>query len=350
MAPEDGTYADASAPENNQALCCSSATPSCWRTSLTLVSTTVRLLGNTPACHPIGEPSIAIVWFRRRHTPTTLVGATLAMDSAAPLLLTYSPARLPIGEPIVAIVGICWRRRRCRLAITDVVDPAAPFLLALLPGRVLVYCTIVWIDRSGWGWRRHENRSWLHKRWLCEVNRSWLHHRWRRCGSRWGWRWWRRGWPCKDRRWLHNRWRWWRCCGRTAPANGRTTIIFLRLGPHVLGRICSPKARVQHTSLAIEWQRSGQARHEPEQQRDQQQETQKTTTGDHASEISLRTAKIPSLSDVGIRRFLRVTAMATADVGQSASTSTAAASDTARGAILSWTHTTSAATSPGAAS
>merc|ERR1719150_3491180 len=200
------------------------------------------------------------------------------MNPTAPLLLGNGPSRLPVREPILAIVRICWGRRLRRLA-TNVVDPAAPLLLCMVPREVLPDGAIVWIDRSCGG-SRCDRPGWRRDRpgWRCG---RWPRRRWR--GRRRGWRRWRlrgerRGWDC--RRCL------WQSCSRATPANGHTAVILLRLGPRPLDEISATTQA--HASLAIVRQRGGQARQEPEQQRDEQQETQKTAARDNASKIPPR--------------------------------------------------------------
>merc|ERR1712045_710321 len=87
---------------NHSASLCLRTSTSCWWATLALVGTAPCLLCHTPACHPICEASVAIIWLRRRDASTTLVGTALAVDSAAPLLLGHRPACLPICEPIGA--------------------------------------------------------------------------------------------------------------------------------------------------------------------------------------------------------------------------------------------------------
>merc|ERR1719203_1558451 len=141
------------------------------------------------------------------------------VDSAAPLLLGHRPACLPIRETIGTIVGVCRGRWLCRLA-TDVVHPAAPILLSLLPREILADGAIEWIDRPRWGrWRRH-----------------------RRGGRRSGW--WRRRLRRKGRR-RNRRCGLWQSCAATHTC-GHAAIILLILGP-----------RLHPSGSTIEWWQGG---------------------------------------------------------------------------------------------
>merc|ERR1719225_1598128 len=128
-------------------------------------------------------------------------------------------------------------------------NPAAPLLFPLVPAKVLSDCTIVWISRSSWCGRRRGRRSG------------------RRSGE-----WSRR----KRRRSLRQ------SGGGASSANCHAAIIFLRLGPHVLDQL-SIAHSIAHAQVpkacpspAIVRQRSGRAGQEPEQKREQQQQTQQT--------------------------------------------------------------------------
>jgi len=212
-------------------LCLRTSTSCCWATPA-LVGTAPCLLCHTPACHPIGKSCVAVIWFRRRHTPTTLVGAALPVDSAAPLLLGHRPTCLPVREPVGAVVGVCWRRWLGRLA-ADVVHPAAPLLLSLLPREIHADGAIEGIDRPRWGCRPcHRRGGWRSGRW-----RRWL----RRKGCRW-----------------HR----WRCLRQSrvwaTPTNCRTAKTLLRFGP------LSLPGRALH---AIERQSRRWSREQPAKQR-----------------------------------------------------------------------------------
>jgi len=190
----------------------SGASSSCRWAALALVRTAPGLLGHRPACHPIGESSITIVWLRRRHAPSTLIWATLSMNSAAPLLLGHRPSRLPICESILAIVRIDWAWWFCRLT-TDMMIAAAPCLLGSVPSLVHSHGAIVWINRSGCrgGW--HGRPSGRPSRGLRGRGRGW------RCGKR-------SGWDCRHRLW--------QSCGwdrRATTTHCCTTEVLLRLGP-----------------------------------------------------------------------------------------------------------------------
>jgi len=224
VAPEDGTKASTTVMANHAV---SSTSSSCWRTALALVRTAPSLLGNAPACHPIGKSGVAIVrltWCAdgAADATTALVRATFAMHPAAPLLLGDTPANLPIRETILAIVWICRRWRLSGLP-TDVVNPAAPLLLGPIPREILAYCAIVWVNGSCWGRRRRRRPR------RC----GWRRPRPRRCGwRRWRRRRWRRGWRCWERSWRNCRRGLWQSCGRAAPANHLAAVVLLRLRPH----------------------------------------------------------------------------------------------------------------------
>merc|ERR1719150_3336477 len=264
------------------------------------------------------------------------------MNPTAPLLLGNGPSRLPVREPILAIVRICWGRRLRRLA-TNVVDPAAPLLLCMVPREVLPDGAIVWIDRSCGG-SRCDRPGWRRDRpgWRCG---RWPRRRWR--GRRRGWRRWRlrgewRGWDC--RRCL------WQSCGRATPANGHAAVILLRLGPRPLDEIvATPQA---HASLAIVRQRGGQARQEPEQQRDEQQETQKTAARDNASKIPPwpNHIEISSEPDVFVSRLLDVLPLPSANIRQGAVACAASTANTASSALLPRSNTANTAVACCAAS
>jgi len=208
----------------------SSTSASCRGAALPFVRAAPGLLGHRPSRHPISKTCVAIVGIRRGHASTSLIWAAFAMNPATPLLLWNRPAGLPIRKPILTIVGIRWSGRLGRLP-TDVVDPAAPLLLALVPTKILTNCTIVWIDRSHRG------------RWRCRLRKR-PRRRPRRQFDR----------PCRRRRgrW-RGRWRGkrrgrkggrglWQSRGRATPANCHTAIILLRLGPHVLDHLSIPHA------------------------------------------------------------------------------------------------------------
>merc|ERR1719145_522463 len=113
MGPEDGTQASATVMVNHAV---SSTSSSCWWAALSLVRTAPSLLGDAPACHPVGKSSVAIVWLAgcadgTADATTALIRATLAMHPTAPFFFGDTPANLPIRETILAIVWIC--RRRC---------------------------------------------------------------------------------------------------------------------------------------------------------------------------------------------------------------------------------------------
>merc|ERR1719189_2442206 len=102
------------------------------------------------------------------------------MNATTPFFLGDRPSCLPVRESILAVVRICWGRR-CRRLATDVVDPAAPLLLALVPRKVLPDGAVVWIDRSCGGRRRWRPRR---RRRLCVGRRR--RRRRRRRGRRRG--------------------------------------------------------------------------------------------------------------------------------------------------------------------
>jgi len=230
MAPEDGTKAGATVMANHTV---SRTSSSCWWAALALVRTAPCLLGDAPACHPIGKPSVAIVrlaWCAdgAADATTALVRATLAMHPTAPFFFGDTPANLPIRESILAIVRICWRWRLSGLP-TDVVNPAAPLLLGPIPRDILTYCAIVWVNGSCWG--RRDYRHGRRRPWRCGWRRP------RRCGWRRRWpslrrRRWRRRWRCWERSWRNRRRSLWQSCGRAAPANHLTAVVLLRLRPH----------------------------------------------------------------------------------------------------------------------
>jgi len=290
---------------------CSSTSTGCRRATLALVRATPCLLCNRPTCHPVGESCIAIIWFRRRHAPTALVGATLAVHSAAPLFLRHTPACLPVREAISAIVGICRGRWLCWLA-ADVVDPAAPRLFVRRPHRVLPNCAIERVDRSRWGRRWYKGRQ---SGW-----QSGWHSRWR-CGR------WRRR-LCWERSGRDCRCGLWQSCGRTASSHACTAEVLLSLGPRSLPR--------RKANLAIVRQRRCHARQQPAEQRDQQQETQKTAARDDASEISPRPhhIEISATSDIFVSRLLHVLTLATTNVSHGAITSATSAADATSSGFL----------------
>merc|ERR1719433_376378 len=289
-------------------------------------STAPFLLGNGPSGHPVGEPSIAIVRLGRRHATPTLVRAALSMNSTAPFLLGHGPPGLPVCETILAVVGVCGCWGLGGLT-TDVVDSATPLLLGLIPSEVLADCTIVWINRPSWS---------------------------RRCGrhgrprgqSGW-WRGRRRG----RRRW---EWCWGDCdrglrqgCGRATPAHSRAAIVLLRLGPRPLDEQI-PTLQT-HAYAAVVWQRRGQTREQPEEQRYQQQETR---NADDASEISPRPhhIEVSAIPDVLVGGLLDVLSLAGANVRQGATSCATSATNTASSALLAWPHTASTAVSCSATS
>merc|ERR1740123_1304228 len=269
-----------SGPIIKSSMCLRTST-SCWWAALALVGTAPSFLCYTPTCHPIGKSGIAIVWFRGRHASTTLIGAALTVDSAAPLLLSHRPACLPIRETIGTIVGVCRGRRLCRLA-TDVVHPAAPILLSLLPREVLADGAIEWIDRPRRGCRPCHRRG----GWRSGWRRWWL----RREGRRWN----------RRRRLRQSR-----SCA--SPANCRTAKVLLRLGPLSL-----PSRALQ----AIKWQSRRWSRKQPAEQRNQQQKAQKTATRDEASEVPPRphNIEITTTSDILVGGLLNVVAVASPDI------------------------------------
>jgi len=225
----------------------SSTSSSCWRAPFALVAAAPSFLGHRPTRHPIGKTGIAVVGLRRRHTSTSLIRATFAMNPAAPFLLGHRPACLPVSEAILAVVRICrgWRLRRLT---TNVVDPAAPLLLALVPRKVLPDSAVVWIDRANGSGR------------CCRRRRPRRIHQDRPC-RRWRGRW--RGRRRGKRRGRKGRRGLWQSCGRAAPTNGHTAILLLRLGPRPLDE--SIAASQKQASLAIVGQRGGVTRQEPEQ-------------------------------------------------------------------------------------
>merc|ERR1719411_2042271 len=298
----------------------SSATSTLVRAALAPVRTTPSLLRNRPSGHPIGESSIAVIGLRRRHATSTLVRAALAVNSTAPLLLRNGPACLPVCETILAIVGVrgCWGLGGLA---TDVVDPAAPLLLSLIPCEVLADCAIVWVNGSTWSWRSGRSGRRGHS--------GWRRGRWRgRRRGEWCWR---------DRECSLRQGR-----GRATPAHSRTAVVFLRLGPHPLDELITTLQT--HACLTIVRQRRGQTREQPEQQRYQQQETR---NADDASEISPRPhhIEVSTVPDVLVGGFLDVVALAGANVRQGATSCATSAANTASSALLSWPNTTSAAIS-----
>merc|ERR1719336_726843 len=262
------------------------------------------------------------------------------MNPTAPLLLGDRPARLPIREPVRAIVRICWGRRLRRLA-ANVVVTAAPLLFGSVPREILTHSAVVWIDRSrGSRWRCGRRHEWT-RRWRLRPRRGRCGRRRRRRRREW------RGWDC--RRGL------WQSCGRATPANCHAAVVFLRLGPGHLDHVVAPSevtpsevAPRAHASPTIVWQRGGRARQEPEQKREEQQETQKTAACDDASEVSLWAPEISSVADILVRRFLRVATLASAHVGQRAIASATPTSDTASSAVLPRSNTASSSATSGA--
>merc|ERR1719411_796957 len=294
----------------------SSATSSCWGATLAPVRTTPSLLRNRPSSHPIGEPSIAIIGLRRRHATSALVRAALAVNSTAPLLLRNGPACLPVCETILAIVGVrgCWGLGGLA---TDVVDPAAPLLLSLIPCEVLADCAIVWVNGSTWSWRSGRSGRRGHSGW----------RRGRRRGE-WCWR---------DRECSLRQGR-----GRATPAHSRTAVVFLRLGPRPLDELITTLQT--HACLTIVRQRRGQTREQPEQQRYQQQETR---NADDASEISPwpHHIEVSAVPDVLVGGFLDVLSLAGANVRQGATSCATSATNTASSALLAWPNTAGTAVS-----
>jgi len=154
-----------------------------------------------------------------------------------------------------------------------VMNPATPCLFVSRPGVFCVDCAIEWINWSSWGGR------------------------WSSRGRRWGCGWWSR----EGRRWNDDG----RCRqsgGRATPAHCHAAKIFLGLGPHRI--VTAHWAR--HS--AIVWLSRGRPRKEPQKQWNQQQETQKATAGDDASEISSRShhVEISSVSSIFICGLLDV--------------------------------------------
>jgi len=220
MAPEDDPLGQCHGKDKPSSSS-SRTSSSCYGAALTFVGTAPRLLRNTPASLPIGEPRIAVVRLRRCSAPTALVGATFAMHPTAPLFLRYRPTCLPVREAIGAIVWICrprrrqdghrrrhdghrrrhdgHRRRSCWWAPT-VMNPTAPRLLVCRPSVLRVDCAVEGVNRSPrrsrWSRRRRGRR------------RGGL--RWERC-----WRNCRRGLGQSS--------------GRAAPAHSHAAIVLLCL-------------------------------------------------------------------------------------------------------------------------
>jgi len=285
------------------ALRTNSSTPSCcWRAALSGIMATPLLLGYRPPCHPICESGIAIV--RRRGGPhwgtpsRRLTGATLPMNSAAPLLLRHTPSSLPIREPVSAIVWVCrgwwrswhrwhdwldwWQRWRCCGCATTVVNSATPRLLVCCPSVLITHGAIEWVHRT----RRH----WT-SRWQCVWWRGWRRGWW--CGRWCGWRSW----------WHRNRWLWQSCsrsCCGASPAHGAATEILLRLGP-----CCFPH---RESGITIVRECACGSRQQPTQKREQQQQAQQTATGDDAGEISFwsNCVEVTSTSNILVGGFLYV--------------------------------------------
>jgi len=198
-----------------------------------------------------------------------------------------------------------------RLA-ANVVDPAAPLLFSPIPGKILAHSAIVWIDRSYRGWRRCGWRQgWR------DGTRGWRRLRRRRGGRRRGRRrreW--RGWDCR------------RClgqsCGRATPANSHAAVVLLRLGPTPLDEGITTPSHPSHsshpyrneTSLAIVRRRRRRPRQKPEQKWNQQQQAQKATARDYASEVSPRPnhVEITAKADVLVGGFLNVLPLPGADI------------------------------------
>merc|ERR1719251_820594 len=243
------------------------------------------------------------------------------MNSTAPFLLSNGPPGLPICETILAIVGVCGCWGLGGLA-TDVVDPATPLLLGLIPSEVLAACTIVWINRPSWS-----RRCGRHGRPRGQSGRRRGRRRWEWC---WG--------DC-DRGLRQG-------CGRATPAHSRAAIVLLRLGPRPLDEQITTLQT--HACLAVVWQRRGQAREQPEEQRYQQQETR---NADDASEISPRPhhIEVSTIPDVLVGGFLDVFSLAGANIRQGAISCATSATNTASSALLSWPYTTSTAISCSAA-
>jgi len=242
------------------------------------------------------------------------------MNSTTPLLLGNRPAGLPVCETIIAIVRVCGSWRLGGLA-TDVVDPAAPFLLGLIPSEVLADCAIVWINGPSWGWR-------------CGRQRRGPSGGWRR-GRRRGRR---RGKWC----WRHRECSLWQGRGCTTPAHSRAAVIFLRLGPRPLDELITTLQ--SHACLTVVRQRRGQTREQPEEQRYQQQETR---NADDASEISPRPhhIEVSAVPDVLVGGFLDVLSLAGANVRQGATSCATSAANSASSALLAWPNTAGTAIS-----
>jgi len=170
---------------------------------------------------------------------------------------------------------------------------AAPLLFRAIPRKILADSAVVRIDRPHRSGRRggawHERPRWRGRR-----GRRW---RWR---GRRRWEWcWRNG-GCRLRQSSRG----------ATPTDCHAAVVFLRLGPSPLYECVIPTQEL--TSLAIVWQRSGLAGQEPQQQRDEQQKTQKAATRDDAREIPLRTPEISSITNILICCLLRVTSLASA--------------------------------------
>jgi len=171
---------------------CSGTPSSCRRAALALILATICLLANTPSCHPIGISCNTIVRLGCGRA-ANLARTALAMHFAAPRFLSNRPAHLPIGVSISTVVWVCrpdwgdrlhwhhwkWlRHHNWHLWTSQMVDIAAPSLLASTPLRHSIHCTIVGITgrhRPCWAWPWHWPWHWP-RRWWC---------RWR-CGRRCG--------------------------------------------------------------------------------------------------------------------------------------------------------------------
>jgi len=115
--PEDGASASiwSNLILSNRSTYLSTASSCSWA-ALAGMCAAPTLLRNAPASHPVCESSIAIVGWTcgaNWSASTSLIGATLAMNPAAPFFLGHTPTSLPISKPIGTIVRVGRRRRRC---------------------------------------------------------------------------------------------------------------------------------------------------------------------------------------------------------------------------------------------
>jgi len=192
-----------------------------------------------------------------------------------------------------------------RLA-ADMVDPAAPLLFGTIPGEILAHSAVVRVDRPHGGRRR------------CGSRQGWRDGTSRRRGGR------RRGWRRREWRWWDCRRCLWQSCGRATPANSHAAVVLLRLGPTPLDEGITTPSHPSHsshpyrneTSLAIVRRRCRRPRQKPEQKWNQQQQAQKATARDYASEVSSRPnhVEVTATANVFVGGFLYVLPLPGADI------------------------------------